>query len=342
MAILMSNEADRGGNPDFTSDQFEATTEVTVGNPVGNEMVRYFPQLNNPRVRYNVDNGKLYIHPPVIEQSRVGGVTYSGWLEFEGIESALQAGPSIMDGHDRDDRNDATRMESAIGMVGSISRQIEESVKDLNSVELEKLVARVVVEEQFSDAPKDERRSMVDQILMVTRKDRSGPVTAPNPTTPIWRLREKLASGIFEEMANQPHMGVLKALRRERAVERIILEEAADYAAFVSTLNPGKDTLLKNEWTPIENFFRRNISLEVIRLKPYSDVALESRLLILGRTNSEIENITLNRYLASDVVKSLQNSGGRTRHLTEAKAKIRLKKIAEKIRLVLDQGELSL
>ena len=321
--------------------------EFIERNPDRSRLVESFPVLNNhPKIRYNDENGKPYIlyYPPVTGQPAGKKMAQREWREFDDVESALRAETLIRDIYDKDDGDVAARTKSVIRMVSSLSKQFMGQVSKEDLMEMEKLAAKVFVEEKFANAVSEEKQMVVRQVLKATRKDIREQINPPRSEMILGHVRVGLVQErIVEQITNKAHKGVVETLKRERAVERFMLEQAADYAEYVSTLKPGIGSPLRDALPGIEDFFRRNMSHEIIRLKPYSDVAVESRFLVAGRADNLIDQAILKGYLGEQEASRLLNFGvPQIRHITVSSFHNRLLGIASKIRSVLSQGDINL
>lgn len=321
--------------------------EFIERNPERSKLVGSFPNLNNhPKIRYNDENGKPYIlyYPPVTGQPAGKKIAQREWREFDDVESALRAETKIRDLYDKDEGDVVARTKKVIRMVSSLSKQFMGHVSKEDLVEMEKLAAEVFVEEKFPNAVSEEKLEIFRQVLKATRKDIREQINPPRSEMILGHVRVELVrERIIEQITNQAHKGVVETLKRERAVERFMLAQAADYAEYVSRLRPGIGTPLRNALPGIQDFFRRNMSHEIIRLKPYSDVAVESRFLVAGRADNLIDQAILKGYLGEQEAGRLVSFGmPQLRHLTVPNLHNRLLGIASKIRSVLSQGDINL
>lgn len=319
----------------------------TEKNPERSLMVRPYPHLNNnPKIKYNDENGMLYVlyYPPIAGKPVNEQVAQREWREFDDVESALRAETKVRGLYDKSEGDVAERTKKVIRLVSLLARRFEGRVTEEELSDMEVFAAKVLVEEKFANAVKEEKQEVVHKVLSAARKDILGRINEPRSEMILGHARVDLVrERIVEEITHEAHKSVVETLLRERAVERFLLSEAADYAEHVSQLKPGIGTPLKKGIEGIEDFFRRYMSHEVIRLKPYSDIAVESRFLVIGRAANKIDQAILKDYLGEEAASILLSHNPRQlRLMTPDMARARLAGIGNRIRSVLDLGDTNL
>lgn len=194
----MSSTPERPRMPGSPIDKILARG-VTEGRPVGNELIRKYPSLNShPRIRHD-GTGRLYVftdHLPV-------GIR--GWMEFNDVESALNAKLMIMDRHDRKSEDIGTRMEGAMDMAGTLSRQFRAHVLEEDASVLDRLAAKVIVDGKFSDVSAGGRAKIHDKVLLSVGNENAGGLDVAHQFTTEGRLMTELVyDQMVEVMAQQP------------------------------------------------------------------------------------------------------------------------------------------
>lgn len=274
----------------------DPTTVYVPENPVRHQEVwnkdTAFVFTTDDRVRHNKYTGDLFIK----SYRNVNGKSLVRWSHPVDVEAGIRLADHVKEAYDSATGREVERTKGAISLVKDLSVDFQKpGLAPLDIQLMSEEAAATLAKLGFIDAVKEEKLDVVKKIMRAAALDSKTRVNGPRSRMILSHVWVDLIHELLvEKMTGNKYTSIKAKLIREREFERFVLDQTVshiDEQTQTSSSFEDRRSVLE-----LKHFVAKYLSSDVVKLKPYSQVAAISRFLLMT-TGTQAEFDLLRKYI---------------------------------------------